>query len=1331
MSDPSDALIASPRFVTLNPPKPRKPAVGKARGEPPPPPPPPPPPHATFKLTAVRAVDSPVIVRYVLSGAGAAGLIPPPSASLIIQSCTWAVTIPREVVERATGAHVTSRLHLITVIHGVPDAERSTCFAAARHIVRELQPQSTGLIESAEAVPARVCAPLGPAERLLTRLDTLKASPSPPAPPARVALGSQAAEKERGTEGLLGGVMAALDLALNRLEKEREQRLLRATAQADRDLWALPPPPFRARDDVVGWCRRAVDGIVLHAASLGAAGKQRRQRWVEQSATAHAKHSDRQQDSLFMIQIVQYGPALARAPDPLAGNVGFALPTDVLSVASRRISGSGLKLAVRLLMCSDDAEPATALAAKAALQTIVAWEPTPLYVALTRKALPAAVRQLSQDAQRCCFATPLSLALPPIARVLHAGFVTQIGQPPVWSTSLRLMPSEGVCLLFEGPPPHTFLLNGCEVTARLRGPLHRAESAEEALCRHAFLDPPLLVQMLRLVQRHVCALRVAAGRRTDVVAAVKWLRQLVMGLSAPPVKLAGLDALHKHALDGALADPSQRHSILRERRRMASDLMVALKEVDETALLAAAAAGSQGLTAASFLSKPSELKFGAKVLRRVARSAMPAIRVPSLLRGLLSVQSRHESQDRGGDGKATWTGDEAMPLSSHKDLAERALSMWAELLAFANAALRRERTVPPGVGALLYSFGMVGIQLRVGRSEAAAINPWAIRIEYLSRTPCDTVTALSALDCGHQLTDSTGELAPDVLPLIDPALGGKACEAVAGFVRSSLYATHLALLFTRSPALRLPAQRAALLVVSFAKAAEQLLRRRGGERVAEPRVTRQPSRFQLDTSVEDMRLALAILHTLELTQAHATVVPQEMAKQLLGPTPGTCMTEAGDEGLDSPCQILVFLCLSHELSALFEPTAEAAAQRARVAMALLAEAVSRSCRVLLRTSPPPCEELEACSGQSPMMLTARSLVRKALGISPESCHDVMADELAEPAEVKHAGEYDVDMAVRASGGFFLKAYTNATPFAVVGCVGVAEVIREWLRIDAPGRTLPSVLRDAGASAALARALAGAFESKRISMRRFLEDHLPGASPPHVQAALYCQGLTYHDSRARRAGLPPLSRSHDLLRTLAENERREVYLARLQRKQGRLAAIAASRRGAVRLAIARAAKAEFMATHEGVPQLFDHAQLARLNATRPPDEQLELMGASPGLLKHHCCYPCCPHFLRDLRSPKDRAAATAAGNATGHGRSAAHFRRHGLFRHLKWFQWPDRSWTKAMHATALQELSRRPALSRIEFVEMCARKLDERRNGMSHTELERLLGLIHDSVTSRL
>jgi hypothetical protein len=127
-------------------------------------------------------------------------------------------------------------------------------------------------------------------------------------------------------------------------------------------------------------------------------------------------------------------------------------------------------------------------------------------------------------------------------------------------------------------------------------------------------------------------------------------------------------------------------------------------------------------------------------------------------------------------------------------------------------------------------------------------------------------------------------------------------------------------------------------------------------------------------------------------------------------------------------------------------------------------------------------------------------------------------------------------------------------------------------------------------------------------------------------------------------------------------------------------------------------------------LVGHNAFARLNAIRPPDEQLELLGASPGLLKHHCCYPCCPHFLRDLRSPKDRAAATAAGTATGHGRSAAHFRRHGLFRHLKWFQWPDRSWTKAMHATALQELSRRPALSRIEFVEMCARKLDERRNG---------------------
>jgi hypothetical protein len=396
---------------------------------------------------------------------------------------------------------------------------------------------------------------------------------------------------------------------------------------------------------------------------------------------------------------------------------------------------------------------------------------------------------------------------------------------------------------------------------------------------------------------------------------------------------------------------------------------------------------------------------------------------------------------------------------------------------------------------------------------------------------------LTVLGVGRRLA---GEAAPDVLVLLDPALGSAACAAVAAFSRSALHATYLALVFTRSAALRLPAQRAALLVVAFAKGAEQLLRRRGGGQVAEPRVSRQarlpptirpprrltasrptnqlctkpclltrcmsgvaqPSRFEVDTSVEDMRIALAVLHTLHTLMPYTTSAPPALAAQLLGPTPGACMTEAGDEGVDSACQLLVLLCVADELAPLFEATPQATAQRGKVAMALLAEAVSRSCRVLLRSSPPPPDTLEARSGQSEMMLTARELVRKALGITAISCHDVCADDVDEPPSLVHSGEYDVGCAVRHSGGFFLKAFTNATPFAVVACVGVAEVTREWLAREAPGASLRSVLADASASSALAVTLAAAFESKRVSMRRFLEDHLPGAGPtPHAQCTI--------------------------------------------------------------------------------------------------------------------------------------------------------------------------------------------------------------------------------------
>ena len=101
-----------------------------------------------------------------------------------------------------------------------------------------------------------------------------------------------------------------------------------------------------------------------------------------------------------------------------------------------------------------------------------------------------------------------------------------------------------------------------------------------------------------------------------------------------------------------------------------------------------------------------------------------------------------------------------------------------------------------------------------------------------------------------------------MLVLLDPALGEAACAAAAAFVGTPLHALYLALVFTRTAAMRLPPQRPALLVTAFAKGVEQVLRRRGGGLMSEPRISRQPSAFAIDTCSEDIRIALAVLRSL-------------------------------------------------------------------------------------------------------------------------------------------------------------------------------------------------------------------------------------------------------------------------------------------------------------------------------------------------------------------------------------------------------------------------------------------------------------------------------------
>eukprot|EP00288_Rhodomonas_lens_P020362 CAMPEP_0177691878 /NCGR_PEP_ID=MMETSP0484_2-20121128/1548_1 /TAXON_ID=354590 /ORGANISM="Rhodomonas lens, Strain RHODO" /LENGTH=237 /DNA_ID=CAMNT_0019202545 /DNA_START=11 /DNA_END=724 /DNA_ORIENTATION=- len=184
------------------------------------------------------------------------------------------------------------------------------------------------------------------------------------------------------------------------------------------------------------------------------------------------------------------------------------------------------------------------------------------------------------------------------------------------------------------------------------------------------------------------------------------------------------------------------------------------------------------------------------------------------------------------------------------------------------------------------------------------------------------------------------------------------------------------------------------------------------------------------------------------------------------------------------------------------------------------------------------------------------------------------------------------------------------------------------------------------------------------MKAFIKQYVGGASAGVVQVGLYVQGLRYHTSklRAGREELPPVS-DDAAIREIAHQARLQLYADEKAAAQHALARLGKEAQRLARAAALAGEKTHFMKTHSGAPRVFSHAEVAELNAKRPADDQLELIGFA-GLLEHHCCFPNCPLFLKDLRPPDTLAKS----------------RRH-LYHHLKYFFTPHYDYLRALHARA--------------------------------------------------
>jgi len=249
------------------------------------------------------------------------------------------------------------------------------------------------------------------------------------------------------------------------------------------------------------------------------------------------------------------------------------------------------------------------------------------------------------------------------------------------------------------------------------------------------------------------------------------------------------------------------------------------------------------------------------------------------------------------------------------------------------------------------------------------------------------------------------------------------------------------------------------------------------------------------------------------------------------------------------------------------------ARFSRLAFAMLSEAVRRCTRSYLAFK----------------STNANDELRRVLGVVVGGKNDWAA--------------FDVSRATAKTGDFFRRSFSNCSPFALVAALAFLE---RW---------------HAGADRA---AVAADFASRdRVSMRVFLATHLRGFDGRITQLALFTQALRYARSAQRGAFLF----ADPLAIVKAAFEEQAMLAAAEQRVRD-----ASHNRLAQREARRMQAAAPFLMWHAEV-RLFSFADVDALNLTIA-DRSQWAERLDSGLLKHHCCAPQCPDFLRNFATPSD-------------------------------------------------------------------------------------------------
>eukprot|EP00435_Cladocopium_sp_Y103_P030866 s2573_g7.t1 len=643
-----------------------------------------------------------------------------------------------------------------------------------------------------------------------------------------------------------------------------------------------------------------------------------------------------------------------------------------------------------------------------------------------RDLLPTLMKVVAQ--QRTAGTELVSLSLGSSAASVTCGFLESATGPAAWKVKLH-SPGEASetrrqCILYKGELPRRdiwvdddeYRLVTCEPPAisLTTGTIDHWRRA---------LEISLALEKLAQQLRATSLASLDGGQISDWVTK---LRTMAEAVTPPRPDKNTLQALSR-------LPPAERAAMATRLRGLSGGLQRTANAIKDAAELHHAA--EQEPSSAAWLRRASQMKYGVKVLQRAKKNLEAGEDQDLWLKQLDTITALQLPVI-----------EQELPSSM---VTGRTMLQEQQELQRLAPELRKLRP-----SEALYACGATGVALRCRRSDAAEVEPWLLVVEHVSLSWVDTASAALTLDSGYHLRDDAGEVAPDVAVL--------ACEPrefYHWFVTSEMYKSYLAMVFTRNPLGQVPGQPYALPVIVWVKTAELLI----GRAPRAPRDAAVMPKEEADWFRQMLRTHLMAMHTVkQLTQGRGSM--EQLAEALSSPEPAAALTEA-EGGPQSVCLALAACCFAKNALPMFwgsrglERANSRTLQRAnsktigrqstteliedaanwprrlrRLALAMMAEAVSRACRRLVRSLCTPETEANVL----------KKLLWNALGVEESSIAQVTPGESEPPELAKpegHSDDCDAAHVQRRSallfapqGKYFQVALTNCTPQGVAACL---------------------------------------------------------------------------------------------------------------------------------------------------------------------------------------------------------------------------------------------------------------------------------------------------------